>query len=111
MLAIILTTAGRHQSLVDDWGTVFAEKHRLDFDSISARAKSARVGHAMKAAAVQLANSVNTFSIGSREYPIVDIYEASVVAGAVRAIGVGRARNMIRLLKRWFQRSSGKSVI
>ncbi len=100
MLTIILATAGRHQPLVQEWAGIFAERHHLSLRSFDTKVKLARIKFALGSFAWQVAGLVNTFSIGSREFPIADVYEASIVAGAVRELGIGRWRNVRRLLRR-----------
>lgn len=100
MLTIILASAGRHQKSIGEWAEIFAEKHCLDMESISAKAKLVKVGVRMSSISQQLINMLNTFSLGSSDFPIRDVYEASIAAGAVRAAGIGRARNVRRLLLR-----------
>ena len=106
ILTIILATAGRHQSLVQDWAKVFAERHRLNFDSINAKARVSKIRRGISSVPLQLAALLNTFSLGSRDCPISDVYEASIAAGVVRAIGVGRSKNIIRLVKRSMEAAS-----
>ena len=103
MLTIILATAGRHQQLLQEWAMDFAELHRLDLDSIRTKAKFGKIRLAITSLPLQLAALINTFGIGSVEYPISDVYEASIAAGAVRAIGIGRSKNARRLLRRSLQ--------
>jgi hypothetical protein len=100
MLTIILATAGRHQLPVQEWARIFAQKHRLDFDSIRSKAKVAAIKLVINSVSSQAVALLNTFSVGSFEFPIPDVYEASIAAGAIRAIGVGRSKNILRLLRR-----------
>jgi glycosyltransferase involved in cell wall biosynthesis len=105
MLTIILATAGRHQSLVQDWAKIFAKRHHLNFHSIEAKAKVAKIAIGINSGSQQLATLINMFSVGSCEFPISDVYEASIVAAAVRTIGVGRSKNILRLFRRLLERA------
>src|SRR5450631_458933 len=100
MLTIILATAGKHQQLVQDWARIFAERNDINIDSIGTKVKLAKIRLGLSSVPRQLAALVGTFSIGSHDFPIADVYEASIVAGAVRSIGVGFSTNVRRLLGR-----------
>jgi hypothetical protein len=98
MLVIILASAESHETSIQEWAVLFAEKHRLDLASVRRKARIAKIGIRIKSTFLQFGTILNTFSLGSRSFPIRDVYEASIVAGAVRAIGIGRAANVRRLL-------------
>jgi len=100
MLTMILATAGKHQPLVQDWARIFADRHCLDYESIRAKARLTKLRRVVSSVPFRLAALVNTFGLGSRDCPISDVYEASIAAGAVRSIGVGRSKNIIRLFRR-----------
>jgi glycosyltransferase involved in cell wall biosynthesis len=102
MLTIILANAGKHNALVQDWAEIFADRHGLDLDSIKTQARFARISVGLSSLALRIGTVLNTFSVGSSDFPIRDVYDASIAAGAVRAIGVGRSTNVRRLIgKLW----------
>jgi hypothetical protein len=100
MLRIILATSARKDSRIDDWGRLFAAKHGLDFATLSSEARYQKLWFGARAIPRRVSAGINSFSIGSPQLPLTDIYEASVAAGAVRSSRVGRVNNLVRLARR-----------
>jgi Glycosyl transferase family 2 len=107
MLRVILATSTRNDSRIEDWGRIFASKHGLDFAAIYAGARYAKFWHKANAIPRRVVAATNAFSIGSPQFPISDIYEASIAAGAIRNAGVTRLRNVVRLVGRSMERIGG----
>jgi hypothetical protein len=103
-LRVILATAGKHRGAVEDWGRLFAARHGLDFDAARSSAAKLRTLLGLRAYAHRAISLLNTWGIGSKEFPIGNVYDASVVAGAVRHLDVGWLRNLWRLSKRLRER-------
>lgn len=100
-LELALATAPRaERAEVEAWGKDFARINALDFERIRTRARSRRVmvmGHTLPGL---VRRATLTWAVGSLEQPIPDVFEASKVAGQVRARKISRARNVARLARR-----------
>jgi glycosyltransferase involved in cell wall biosynthesis len=99
-LAIILASANRLDSSVADWARQFATKHDLDFKAINLMATARRPLKRVASALHTVWSTINTWGAGSPEFPIRDIHEASIAAGAIRNVGVTRLKNARRLIRR-----------
>lgn len=103
-LQVILAQAGVYRQSVEEWGHLFAERHRLDFATIKARSLSASRQAAIRGALRTAVDLLNTYSVGSPELPIPDVYEASLVAQAIRKADYSRLRNIFRRAARVLNR-------
>jgi glycosyltransferase involved in cell wall biosynthesis len=98
-LKVILATAGPHRESVYEWGKIFAELHGLDFSEIAPRARrysrKLRIGRLP----ANLATLLNTYSLSSDEYPIRDVYHASMAAAVIRATRPSRVKTTFETVR------------
>ena len=77
---------------VRNWGLSFAAQHKIDFDDISHRAN-----HGINTLMSNIFDAARTFRrlfsrltfYGDRHIPLNNVYEASIVAGAIKSINPG----------------------
>ncbi len=81
-LKLILATASRrHLAAVMQWGRLFADRHGLNFETVAGTAFRTRL--LIKAKAQLKWPGPAWKEVGSREEPIRDVYEASLVAARI----------------------------
>jgi glycosyltransferase involved in cell wall biosynthesis len=71
-------------SAAEEWGKIFADNHRLNFNEILKRAKRQRRRIALVENSRRLYRALHTHYVGDASTPVQDVYEASLVAGNVR---------------------------
>jgi glycosyltransferase involved in cell wall biosynthesis len=103
-LELILATAGRHETSIEEWARRFAAGHGLNFDAIHAKAQRRKVWLRGQAAWRWASRVINTYSVGSPDLPIENVYEASLVAARIRTDKPSRLANMRRLAGRALER-------
>jgi glycosyltransferase involved in cell wall biosynthesis len=100
-LSIILATVDRkHEESMIKWGRLFSDLHGLNFDLIlnnSNRKKTLINIHRKKSI---LSRTIRTYSVGAANFPINDVYEASLVAGSIRQVSPSVFHNIGRLTKK-----------
>jgi hypothetical protein len=99
-LKLIVARSGKHDIAVRDWARLFASCHQLDFIRIENYAMRRRKLAAIRAIIRRISTAINTYSVGSQDAPIRDVYDASIVAAVIRNIRLGRLRNFRRLIGR-----------
>jgi glycosyltransferase involved in cell wall biosynthesis len=99
-LELILATAGRHKAAVYEWGQVYGKLHGLDYAAIESRARGRNFMLRLKLTPRHLWDVLNGYSLGSVGFPIKDVYQASLVAAAIRQISPSKLMNIRRLLPR-----------
>lgn len=99
-LEVILATSGRHVASVREWGKIFATTHELNYDEIQSKANRVKLLLKLNSIPCRISQAINTYILGSPEFPIKDVYEASIAAAAIRSAMPSRLRNIPRLLGR-----------
>lgn len=99
-LAIILATSGKNRDNVEEWAIRFAIQHALDINVARQRAAHFKYRAAIPTMETRWRHGVDTSEVGSKSIPIRDVYEASIVAAAIRGHVPGRTRNALSYLKR-----------
>lgn len=99
-LEVILATAGTHDAAVREWGKRFATIHGLNYEEIQSKANRERFLLTLHSAARRLFQVFNTVSVGSPEFPIKDVYEASIAASAIRHAMPSRLKSIRRIVER-----------
>lgn len=105
-LEVILATAGKHEAAVREWGKIFATMHGLNFESVQSNARRKRLLLKLYSAPRFVPGVINTYLVGSPEVPIKDVYDASIVASAIRN-STCRLKNIYRRASRTFKRITG----
>jgi len=103
-LELILASAGPRETAIGEWGRRFAAAHQLNFDVIGAKARRRKLWSSGTAAWRRAAQVISTWSVGSPNLPIENVYEASLVAARVRSAVPSRFENLRRLAGRAVQR-------
>ena len=99
-LEVILRNAdGQNRQSVIEWGRLFANRHGLPFDQVLARSTVPHPLTGIRGAFSRFSIGFNTVIIGSKQVPVRNVYEASVVAATVRAISPGRIGNFARRIR------------
>jgi glycosyltransferase involved in cell wall biosynthesis len=80
---ILARTTKQHEKVVKEWGKIFALIHGLNYDIISKRAHLKRILLNLSLQKNRFSIILNSFSIGSPELPIKDVYEASLVINSI----------------------------
>lgn len=97
-LEIVLRNAKRrHRAELVEWGQSFAKRHNIDFESV--RHRSSKINYREKIAknGRKLVEQLNTIDLsGSNELPILDVYEASIVAAAIKKVRPGMVSRAAR---------------
>ncbi len=105
-LRLVLARSGRHEASVRAWGEAFAEKHGLNFEDISSKADVTRFLWKLRLIPAVISDEFNRCSVGSPELPVRDVYDASVMAAAVRnfapSLLAGARRLARRALRKYF---------
>ena len=83
-LELVLAADPNHDLELDRWAQAFATRHQLDHASIRRMAARTRRSLRLAAAGRNFIDEVRTFNCGSRSLPLVDVYEASLAASAIR---------------------------
>jgi glycosyltransferase involved in cell wall biosynthesis len=99
-LEVILAKSRRHEASVREWGKIFATTHGLDYDEIQSKASWKKIVFNLSSVPGRISRAINTFHVGSPECPIKDVYEASIVAAAIRNAIPSRLKNIPRLVGR-----------
>jgi len=99
-LSVILGSAGRHSGSVHEWGKIFAHQHALDFESIGRHSSEWRAKRRIRRLAARFAAAMDIYKTDSSDFPLGDVFEASIVAATIRATSPGRARNLLRGLRK-----------
>jgi len=99
-LEVILATSGRHEASVREWGKIFATKHGLNYDKIQSKANRKKMVFNLSVIPGQISHVINTHYVGSPEYPIKNVYEASIAAATIRNAMPSRLKNIPRLVGR-----------
>jgi len=100
-LELILASSGQHKRAVVAWGNVFADMHGLDIERAWSKAKGLELKFHIFQRLRQADNGLNSYRIdGNPQYPLKDVYEASVAAAAVRAAAPNRIKNWLRFASR-----------
>lgn len=99
-LEVILAKSGRHGASVREWGKIFATTHGLDYDKIQSKASRKKIVLNLASVLGRVSRAINTYHVGSPECPIKDVYEASIVAAALRNAMPSRLKNIPRLVGR-----------
>jgi len=99
-LEIVLRNAKRrHRAELAEWGGAFARRHGLDFESISRRSSNVRVGEKVAKNGRKLIGQLNTINLsGSRDLPIRDVYDASIVAATIKTLHHGKLAAVARMV-------------
>jgi glycosyltransferase involved in cell wall biosynthesis len=80
-LETILATSSKRSEEIQDWGRIFAGRHGLNFESISARSRLSRLKFEAKSALGRVHKALSAWAVtGSDETPILNVQEASVLA-------------------------------
>jgi glycosyltransferase involved in cell wall biosynthesis len=103
-LKVILATAGPHEGSIHEWGKIFAELHGLDFNEIAPQAR--RYSRKLKISRLpeNIASVLNTYSLSSDEYPLRDVYHASIAAALIRAVRPSRVKTILEAVHARIQR-------
>lgn len=86
-LDLILKTAAPHTAEVIEWGKSFAEKHQLDYAKVTRNNFSVIISLIQECADYlpKINRRISPYTVrGSCRMPMVNVYEASVVAGFLR---------------------------
>ena len=106
-LGLILASSGNFKELVADWGNIFADKHTLNIDKARFNAKYHKLYSKVFGWPSRFKIKLGTYIIrGTRGCPLRDVYEASIVAGTVRAIEPSRFKIFL-----YFVKSEIKNII
>jgi hypothetical protein len=99
-LELILAEPGLHESSLNDWGQLFAQRHGLDFARIVRKAAARRRLRRVQRLPRRLVDYLNSYSVDTADDPIRDVFEASKAAAAVRAARPSRWRKAAALVGR-----------
>jgi hypothetical protein len=98
---VILATLGRHEASVREWGKIFATTHDLNYDEIQSKSNRKKIVLNLASVLGRLSRAINTYSVvGSPEFSIKDVYEASIVVAAIRRVMPSRLKNISQLVDR-----------
>jgi glycosyltransferase involved in cell wall biosynthesis len=98
-LEVILATSGRHDTVINEWGAEFARMHGLDYDFIRTKARRRKAVLDVTSITRLASLAMNTHIVGSTEEPIKDVFEASIVAAAIRADIPGPTKRLLGLVR------------
>ena len=93
----------KHEADVRTWAQLFADAHALDLDRATERAKWRRMRFKLDTILQRARNAVDTVVVNSSEFPVRDIYEASIAATAIRdsrPSALRRAQEVTQLVRR-----------
>lgn len=99
-MALILAAAGSLRPVMQEWASKLANLRGYDIVAIGREADRLSSGFAARAWRSRFAQVADTYFAGSQGNPIVDVVEASRIAGAVRADPPGRLSNLASFLGR-----------
>lgn len=105
-LEIILATSERHEGEIREWGKIFAATHGLDYVKIQSKATRKKLFLKLIFFPSRIFNAINTYSVGSLDLPIRDVYEASVAAATIRNIMPSRLTKIRRVVDRAVEKIS-----
>ena len=106
-LRLIVEGAGAHHGPVLEWGRSFARLHGLDLDAVDRSQRFASFLKRLGQTSDIAIDALNSYVTDWPDFPIRDVYEASVAAATIRRVGPGRLGNLRRMLMRlWARRSS-----
>jgi hypothetical protein len=106
-LELILATPGAHRRSVEEWGRIFAQKHGLKYEPIWRRARLRGAALSLISLSGLKERVLNSCSVGSRELPIRDVYEASACVAAIREAPPPRLEELRRKAARAMKRLLG----
>lgn len=109
-LEIIIRTAGRHRDDVIKWAEKFCELHRLDLKEILSEAtrSAPRDGIRKLLSRVHSRMNSNSISVGSKNLPIRNVYEASIVAATIKQV---RPNVLINIHRRILAKIQAKKLL
>jgi glycosyltransferase involved in cell wall biosynthesis len=98
-LEIIIRNAKRHhRGVLSEWAKMFSQQHGLDLASVQNKSRKVKIPQKLEKNIKKIFNQFNSINIsGSHNLPIVDVYEASIVASTIKAI---RPNKLISALRR-----------
>lgn len=103
-LEVILRRADdRHRDAILEWGKLFAARHKLSYAEVLSRSRRSRFSDRLISESRRIINGLNTVVIGSPHNPISNVYDASVAANTVMAIGPSRVRNIAQRIAARFK--------
>ena len=85
-LEIIIRTAGRHRDNVNKWAEAFCDLHRLDLKEILSKATRVAPIDGLKKLLARVHSHMNCISVGSPDLPVINVYEASIVAATIKHV-------------------------
>ena len=91
---------GPHETSIGEWARRFAAAHGLNLDAIQSKARIRKRWWRGRAAWRRVSRLINTYSVGSPDLPIPNVYEASLLAGRLRSARAIRLENLRRLAGR-----------
>lgn len=99
-MALILAVAGSLRPVMQEWADKLARRHALDIAAIGREADRLSRGLTTRVRRRQIVQFMDTYFAGSPGNLIVDVDQASRIAGAIRAAQPGRLRNLASFLGR-----------
>jgi len=106
-LELILAKPGARGGSVEDWARIFAAKHGLDYDGIRQKARLRKSASGLMSIPGLIDRTFRSCSVGSRDLPIRDVYEASACVSAIREAPPPRFGELCRKLRRAARRLVG----
>jgi hypothetical protein len=79
-----------------DWGRQFARLHGLDFDAIDRRSAAWRYADRFRKLWDRFLAGISNYSSDWGPGLIMDVYDASIAAAAIRKLSPSRVRNLVR---------------
>lgn len=102
-LEVILRNSSPHHDEVHDWGVDFAKLNKLDFDNALDKAASKRKRIYMDFITLVTKTKKLIFSLtiyGDTNIPLTNVFQASIVAGTLKAISPGKIKRVINIIER-----------
>ena len=104
-LEVILATSGNHDSEIAEWGDLFARTHGLDYGDIQSKAVRRRLLLKLMHFPRRTVSAINTYSaVGKPDFPIRDVYEASVATAAIRYVMPSRSKTICQMIARLLEK-------
>jgi glycosyltransferase involved in cell wall biosynthesis len=98
---VLIATAKGNERPVKEWAVIFAAHHSLDLASVEKEVARRKMADVMFGIKDRLVRELNTYEVsGAREFPITDVYQASIAAAAIRNMKPSRANSLHRIAKR-----------
>jgi glycosyltransferase involved in cell wall biosynthesis len=110
-LKIILRSSSPHHDEVHNWGKSFAELHKLNYEEILRKSTSKKndLYGVLKKVMVNLESLLSGFYIyGNKNIPLTDVFQASIVAGAIKSFNPGLCKRVINMFVRLKSHRLGK---